>query len=52
MQIFNAGRVHVLEDRSLRLDQIELDDAGEYTCEADNDVGTVVSSGILTVHCE
>lgn len=42
----------MLEDRSLRLDQIELDDAGEYTCEADNDVGTVISSGVLTVHCK
>lgn len=44
------GRVHVLEDRSLRLDNIEMEDAGEYTCEADNDVGSVVASGILTVY--
>lgn len=44
------GRVHVLEDRSLRIDDITIDDMGEYSCEADNAVGTVVASGLLTVH--
>lgn len=29
-------RVHILEDRSLRLDDITIEDEGEYSCEADN----------------
>uniref|UniRef100_A0A1B0G8V5 Uncharacterized protein n=1 Tax=Glossina morsitans morsitans TaxID=37546 RepID=A0A1B0G8V5_GLOMM len=43
-------RVTVLEDRSLKLDDIILDDMGEYTCEADNAVGSIAATGILTVH--
>lgn len=43
-------RVHVLEDRSLRLESVTLEDAGEYSCEADNVVGSVISTGTLTVH--
>lgn len=45
------GRVHILEDRSLRIDDITIDDMGEYICEADNAAGSVISSGILTVQC-
>lgn len=44
------GRVKVLDDRSLRLDKIILEDEGEYTCEADNTVGTVSATGYLTVY--
>ncbi|CAG5009829.1 unnamed protein product [Parnassius apollo] len=44
------GRVKVLDDRSLRLDNIVLGDEGEYTCEADNSVGAVSASGYLTVY--
>lgn len=44
------GRVTVLEDRSLKLDDITLEDMGEYTCEADNAVGSITATGILTVH--
>ncbi|KAG5676557.1 hypothetical protein PVAND_006381 [Polypedilum vanderplanki] len=44
------GRVHILEDRSLKIDNITMDDIGEYSCEADNAVGTVVASGMLLVH--
>ncbi|XP_045763920.1 protein sax-3-like isoform X2 [Maniola jurtina] len=44
------GRVKVLDDRSLRLDNIVLSDEGEYTCEADNAVGAVSASGYLTVY--
>ncbi|CAH2091812.1 unnamed protein product [Euphydryas editha] len=44
------GRVKVLDDRSLRLDNVILADEGEYTCEADNAVGAVSASGYLTVH--
>lgn len=29
-----------------------MDDIGEYSCEADNAVGTIVASGMLLVHCE
>ncbi|XP_001968288.3 roundabout homolog 2 [Drosophila erecta] len=43
-------RVHVLEDRSLKLDDVTLEDMGEYTCEADNAVGGITATGILTVH--
>ncbi|XP_055539086.1 roundabout homolog 2-like [Wyeomyia smithii] len=44
------GRVHVLEDRSLRIDDITVEDMGEYSCEADNAVGTITASGNLIVH--
>lgn len=46
------GRVHILEDRSLRLDDVTLEDEGEYSCVADNAVGAVTSSGTLTVFCK
>jgi roundabout, axon guidance receptor 2 len=42
-------RVHILEDRSLRLDGIIIEDEGEYSCEADNAVGTITATGILNV---
>lgn len=29
-----------------------MDDIGEYSCEADNAVGTIVASGMLLVHCK
>ncbi|KAL7043559.1 hypothetical protein ACKWTF_001570 [Chironomus riparius] len=44
------GRVHILEDRSLKIDNITMDDIGEYSCEADNAVGTIVASGMLLVY--
>ncbi|XP_055637458.1 roundabout homolog 2-like [Toxorhynchites rutilus septentrionalis] len=44
------GRVHVLEDRSLRIDDITVEDMGEYSCEADNAVGSITASGNLLVH--
>lgn len=46
------GRVQILEDRSLRLDGVTLDDIGEYSCEADNAVGSVTATGTLYVHCK
>jgi roundabout axon guidance receptor 2 len=46
------GRVHVLEDRSLRLEHVSPDDAGEYSCEADNAVGSISAAANLTVHCK
>lgn len=47
-----AGRVVLLEDRSLKLLNVTLDDMGEYTCEADNEVGSIMATGVLTVHGE
>jgi len=46
------GRVHILEDRSLRLDDVVLEDVGEYSCEADNAVGSISATGLLTVYCK
>lgn len=48
--LFPLGRVHILEDRSLKLDDVTLEDMGEYSCEADNAVGSITATGILTVH--
>lgn len=44
------GRVRVLEDRTLRLEQVTLLDQGRYTCDADNFAGAVSASSLLTVH--
>lgn len=44
------GRVQILEDRSLRLENVVLEDMGEYSCEADNVVGSVASTGTLIVY--
>lgn len=46
------GRVHVLEDRSLRLEAVTAEDEGEYSCEVDNAVGSITASATLTVHCK
>jgi hypothetical protein len=45
-------RVHILEDRSLRLEAVVPEDEGKYSCEAENAVGTVTASATLTVHCK
>lgn len=42
-------RVHILEDRSLRVDNVIIEDEGEYSCEADNVVGAIAATGILHV---
>ena len=41
--------MHVLENRSLRLDNVSMEDAGEYSCEAENAVGAVMATGTLIV---
>lgn len=38
-----------MEDRSLRLDNVTMEDVGEYSCEAENAVGVVVATGLLNV---
>lgn len=43
------GRARVLDDRTLRLEAVTPEDEGEYSCEADNAVGSVTSSATLTV---
>ncbi|XP_052863917.1 roundabout homolog 2-like [Anopheles cruzii] len=43
-------RVRVLEDRSLRIEDVKIEDMGEYSCEADNAVGSITASGALMVH--
>ncbi|KAL7041295.1 hypothetical protein ACKWTF_000713 [Chironomus riparius] len=43
-------RVHILEDRSLRVDNVIIEDEGEYSCEADNVVGAITATGILNVY--
>lgn len=50
--IMPLGRIKVLDDRSLRIDDVTIADEGEYTCEADNSVGSVTASGYLTVYGE
>uniref|UniRef100_A0A6P7FXH9 Roundabout homolog 1-like n=1 Tax=Diabrotica virgifera virgifera TaxID=50390 RepID=A0A6P7FXH9_DIAVI len=44
------GRVRVLEDRTLRLEQITLLDQGRYFCDADNFAGAITASALLIVH--
>lgn len=50
--LFPADRVHVLEDRSLVLENVDSSDEGEYRCEADNLVGSVSAVGSLVIHCK
>lgn len=46
------GRVHMLDDHSLRLEAVVPEDEGEYSCEVDNAVGSLSASATLTVHCK
>lgn len=43
------GRATVLDDRTLRLEAVAPEDEGEYSCEADNAVGSVTASATLTI---
>ncbi|KAF6206552.1 hypothetical protein GE061_017786 [Apolygus lucorum] len=45
-----AARARILDDKSLKLEAVITEDEGEYSCEADNGVGTVSASATLTVH--
>ncbi|ENN71106.1 hypothetical protein YQE_12039, partial [Dendroctonus ponderosae] len=44
------GRVRVLENRTLRLEDVTLLDQGRYTCDVDNFAGVLSASAVLTVH--
>jgi hypothetical protein len=50
--LHSTERVHILEDRSLKIDNITMEDVGEYSCEAENAVGAIVASGTLLVNCK
>lgn len=49
--IYLLDRVHILEDRSLVLENVNINDEGEYSCEADNVVGSASAVGSLVIHC-
>lgn len=49
---FVTDRVHILEDRSLVLENVNINDEGEYSCEADNVVGSASAIGSLVIHCK
>lgn len=44
--------MHVLEDRSLVLENVNLSDEGEYRCEAENVVGSISAVGSLIIQCK
>lgn len=46
------GRAHILDDRSLRIEELEAGDEGLYICHAENVVGSVSAQAQLTVHCK
>lgn len=43
------GRVHVTESRALKITNVQLADAGQYVCEADNKAGALSAAATLTV---
>ena len=52
LRLRHTDRVHILADRSLKIDNITMEDIGEYSCEAENAAGAIVASGTLLVHCK
>jgi Immunoglobulin I-set domain. len=46
------GRAQILDDRSLRIENVESADEGLYICDAENLVGSVSARASLTVHCK
>ncbi|PSN32273.1 hypothetical protein C0J52_24864 [Blattella germanica] len=44
------GRAQILDDRSLRIENVEPADEGLYICDAENLVGSVSARASLTVH--
>lgn len=45
----NMSRVRMLANGNLVLSQLQLQDQGEYTCKATNDLGSATSTGTLTI---
>lgn len=46
------GRAEILNDKSLRIDQVATEDEGVYICHAENVVGSVSARAALVVHGE
>lgn len=46
------GRAQILDDKSLRIENVEPVDEGLYICDAENLVGSLSARASLTVHCE
>ncbi|XP_059470843.1 roundabout homolog 2-like isoform X3 [Neocloeon triangulifer] len=44
------GRAHILDDRSLRIEDLQPGDDGMYICHAENVVGSISAQAQLTVH--
>ncbi|XP_065332299.1 roundabout homolog 2-like isoform X2 [Cloeon dipterum] len=44
------GRAHILEDKSLRIEDLQPGDDGLYICNAENVVGSITAQAHLTVH--
>lgn len=44
------GRVRLLDDKTLSIEHVTLDDEGVYVCDADNPVGSVSARATITVH--
>jgi Immunoglobulin I-set domain. len=44
------GRAQILDDKSLRIENVEPTDEGLYICDAENLVGSVTAKASLTVH--
>lgn len=46
------GRAQILDDKSLRIDNVQPADEGLYICDADNLVGSVTARATLVVNCK
>lgn len=47
-----VGRAQILDDKSLSIEHVSLEDEGIYICDADNLVGSISVRTSLTVHCK
>lgn len=47
-----VGRAQILDDKSLSIEHVTLQDEGVYICDADNLVGSLSVRTTLTVHCK
>ena len=46
------GRAQILDDKTLSIERVTLQDEGVYICDADNLVGSISARATLTVHGE
>lgn len=47
-----VGRAQILDDKSLRIDNVQAADEGLYICSAENNVGGVTARATLVVNCK